>query len=256
MDILKNIEKNILNINMYDKTAEPAKLSKIKKLVGDYFKYKEDERIAVSQKIMKYDEQFKNVRERNNVEYELFLEKKGELYDIYKKNKALSSLYDYLNYKYTNSHQDTPDIYTYEYFNFNERIAVPKKPKAADAADEVPKKKPKEPKEPKEPKVPKEPKEPKVPKVPKEPKEPKVPKKKPKEPKEPKVPKEPKEPKVPKKKPKEPKEPKVPKEPKEPKEPKVPKEPKAPKVLKDCPEGQVRNPKTNRCIKEANYKKK
>ena len=177
---VKNIEKSILSINMYDKTAEPAKLSKIKKLVGDYFKYKEDERIAVSQKIMKYDEQFKNVRERNNVEYELFLEKKRELYDIYKKNKALSSLYDYLNYKYTNSHQDTPDIYTYEYFNFNERVAVPKKPKAA---DEVPKKKPKVPKEPKEPKA------------------------------------------------------------------------KAPKVLKDCPEGQVRNPKTNRCIKEANYKK-
>jgi hypothetical protein len=202
MDILKDIEKNILNINMYDKTAEPAKLSKIKKLVGDYFKYKEDERNAVSQKIMKYDEQFKNVRERNNVEYDLFLVKKEELYAIFKKTKALSSLYDYLNYKYTNSHQDTPDIYTYEYFNFNERVAVPKKPNAD--ADEVPNKKPKEPKEPKEPKVPKEPKEPKVPKVPKEPKVPKA---------------------------------------------------KAPKVLKDCPEGQVRNPKTNRCIKDVNYKK-
>ena len=146
---VKDIEKSILSINMYDKTAEPVKLNKIKKLVGDYFKHKEEEHNDVSQKRMKYEEQFKNVRERNNIEYELFLEEKGKLLSIFKETKSLSSLYDYLNYKYTNNHQDIPDIYTYEYFNFNERVSVPKAAKT----DKAPKK-PKEPKEPKE-KVPK-----------------------------------------------------------------------------------------------------
>jgi hypothetical protein len=240
MEILKDIEKSILSINMYDKTAELAKMGKIKKLVGEYFKHKEDESNVVSQKMMKYDEQFKKVRERNDYEYELFLEKKEELRSIFKETKSLSSLYDYLNYKYTNQHQSIPDIYTYEYFDFNDRIVVPKEPKVKEAA------KAKEHKVPKEAKVPKEPKAAKAAKELKDCPEGKVrnpitkrcvnDKKVPKEPKEPKVPKEPKEPKVPK-------------------EPKEPKEPKAAKELKDCPEGKVRNPITKRCIKDVNYKK-
>ena len=215
MDILKDIEKSILSINMYDKTAEPAKMNVIKKLVSEYFKHKEGEGNVVSQKMMKYDEQFKKVRERNDYEYELFLEEKERLRSIFKETKSLSSLYDYLNYKYTNQHQSIPDIYTYEYFDLNDRIVAPKtlKPKA---------------------------KEPKAAKA-----------------KEPKVLKDCPEGKVrnpitkrcvnDKKEPKEPKEPKA----KEPKEPKA----KAPKELKDCPEGKVRNPITKRCIKDVNYKK-
>jgi hypothetical protein len=150
MDILKDIEKSLLAINMYDKSAEPAKLSKIKKLVGDYFKHKGDESNVVSQKIAKYDEQFKKVRERNDYEYDLFLEKKDELRSIFKETKTLSSLYDYLNYKYTNDHQSIPDIYTYEYFDLNDRIVVPKASKAKE-----PKKDDKETKAPKAPAVPK-----------------------------------------------------------------------------------------------------
>ena len=150
MDILKDIEKSLLAINMYDKSAEPAKLSKIKKLVGDYFKHKGDESIVVSHKIAKYDEQFKKVRERNNYEYDLFLEKKDELRSIFKETKTLSSLYDYLNYKYTNDHQSIPDIYTYEYFDLNDRIVVPQAPKT-----KAPKKDDKETKAPKAPAVPK-----------------------------------------------------------------------------------------------------
>jgi hypothetical protein len=223
MDILKDIEKSILSINMYDKTAELAKMGKIKKLVGEYFKHKEDEGNVVSQKMMKYDEQFKKVRERNDYEYELFLEEKDRLRSIFKETKSLSSLYDYLNYKYTNQHQSIPDIYTYQYFDFNERIVAPKEPKA------------KEPKA-KEPKA----KEPKA-------KEPKA--------KEPKA-KELKE--CPEGKVRNPitkrcvNEKTAPKA-KEPKEPKA-KEPKA-KELKECPEGKVRNPITKRCIKDVNYKK-
>lgn len=149
MEILKDIEKSILSINMYDKSAELAKMGNIKKLVGEYFKHKDDESNVVSQKMMKYDEQFKKVRERNDYEYELFLEKKEELRSIFKETKSLSSLYDYLNYKYTNQHQSIPDIYTYEYFDFNDRIVVPKEPKSKAKEQKVPK-------EAKEAKVPKE----------------------------------------------------------------------------------------------------
>jgi hypothetical protein len=263
MDILKDIEKSLLAINMYDKSAEPAKLSKIKKLVGDYFKHKGDDSNVVSQKIAKYDEQFKKVRERNDYEYDLFLEKKDELRSIFKETKTLSSLYDYLNYKYTNDHQSIPDIYTYEYFDLNDRIVVPKAPKKDDKA----------------PKVPKAPKAPAVPKA-------KAAKATKKDDKETKAPKAPAVPKVPKAKAtkelkdcpegkvrnpitkrcvNEKKAPKA-KEVKETNEAnadevkevivKVVKEPKAPKELKECPEGKVRNPITKRCIKDVNYKKK
>jgi hypothetical protein len=64
MEILKDIEKSILNINMYSKDTEPAKLNIIKKQVGDYNKYKSDESNVIEQKIMKYDELYKNPRER------------------------------------------------------------------------------------------------------------------------------------------------------------------------------------------------
>jgi len=242
MDILKDIEKSLLAINMYDKSAEPAKLSKIKKLVGDYFKHKGDESNVVSQKIAKYDEQFKKVRERNDYEYDLFLEKKDELRSIFKETKTLSSLYDYLNYKYTNDHQSIPDIYTYEYFDLNDRIVVPKAPK----------------KDGKETKAPKAPKTPAVPKVPKA--------------KAAKATKELKD--CPEGKVRNPITKRCVNEKKAPKAKaakatketnadevkevivKVVKEPKAPKELKECPEGKVRNPITKRCIKDVNYKKK
>jgi hypothetical protein len=251
MDILKDIEKSLLAINMYDKSAEPAKLSKIKKLVGDYFKHKGNESNVVSQKIAKYDEQFKKVRERNNYEYDLFLEKKGELRSIFKETKTLSSLYDYLNYKYTNDHQSIPDIYTYEYFDLNDRIVVPKAPKKDDKAPKVPK-------APKAPAVPKVPKA-KAAKATKELKD--CPEGKVRNPITKRCINEKKAPKA-----KEAKETNeanadevkevIVKVVKEPKAPAVPKAAKAPKEQKECPDGKVRNPITKRCIKDVNYKKK
>lgn len=245
MDILKDIEKSLLAINMYDKSAEPAKLSNIKKLVGDYFKHKGDESNVVSQKIAKYDEQFKKVRERNDYEYDLFLEKKDELRSIFKETKTLSSLYDYLNYKYTNDHQSIPDVYTYEYFDLNDRIVVPKAPKAPKKDDKAPK----------APAVPKA-KTPKTPKATKELKD--CPEGKVRNPITKRCINEKKAPKA-----KETKETNadevkevIVKVVKAPKAPAVPKEPKAPKEQKECPEGKVRNPITKRCIKDVNYKKK
>jgi hypothetical protein len=221
MEILKDIEKSILNINMYSKETEPAKLNLIKKQIGEYNKYMSDEYNVISQKIMKYDELYRNKRERNNYEYELFLGKKEELYNIYREAGTLDALYEYLNCKY--EAPNVPEIYTHAHINLNEREKVAKDDKKdAKAADKCPEGKilnPKTKRCVKDPSY-------KKPKALKEPKEPKV---------------------VPKDEPKEPKEPKV-----APKAP--PKEPKEPKV-KECPEGKILNPKTNRCIKDPSYKK-
>jgi hypothetical protein len=223
MEILKDIEKNILNINMYSKDIEPTKLNLIKKQIGDYYKYKSDESNVITQKIMKYDELYKNPREKNNYEYELFLAKKEELYNIYKDTRTLAALYDYLNYKYDTA--TIPDIYTYAHINLKEREKVVKDDKAANAANAA------------NAKVCPEGKilNPKTNRCVKDPSY-----KKPKEAKATEAAKEVKA---------DSKEPKA-----DAKDSKEPKEPKAAKA-KECPEGKILNPKTNRCIKDPSYKK-
>ena len=130
MEILKDIEKNILNINIYEKNKDPLnnanmqKLDTIKKQINEYFKYKDNEKNIILQKKLKYDEDYKFAREINNNNYNLFLEKKGELYNIFKSTKTQATLYDYLEYKYTDA-KEVPDIYTYEYINLNERAIIP-----------------------------------------------------------------------------------------------------------------------------------
>lgn len=82
MEILKDIEKNILNINIYEKNKDPLnnaniqKLDAIKKRINDYFKYKDNENNIILQKKLKYDEDYKFAREINNNNYKLFLEKR------------------------------------------------------------------------------------------------------------------------------------------------------------------------------------
>jgi hypothetical protein len=138
MEILKDIEKNILNINIYEKNKDPLnnanmqKLDAIKKQINDYFKYKDNENNIILQKKLKYDEDYKFAREINNNNYKLFLEKKAELYNIFKRTKTLATLYDYLEYKYTDA-KEIPDIYTYEYINLNERAIIPPSNSAVNA---------------------------------------------------------------------------------------------------------------------------
>ena len=130
MEILKDIEKNILNINIYEKNKDPLnnaniqKLDAIKKRINDYFKYKDNENNIILQKKLKYDEDYKFAREINNNNYKLFLEKKTELYNIFKRTKTLATLYEYLECKYSDA-KEVKDIYTYEYINLNERAIIP-----------------------------------------------------------------------------------------------------------------------------------
>jgi hypothetical protein len=142
MDILKDIEKNILNINMNEKGANAKdplnannsnvlKLNTIKKRISDYFEYKNNTNNIIAQKKMKYQEMYNNVRENNNTNYEFFLEKKEDLRNILKETKTLSALYDYLNYKII-GYKEVPDIYTSEYISLEERVVKPSN--AANAA--------------------------------------------------------------------------------------------------------------------------
>jgi hypothetical protein len=141
MDILKDIEKNFLKINIYDKKADSGKLNIIKKQVSDYFKYKSEQSDIIMLKKQKYDDDYKKARELNNYNYELFREEKDKLHHIFKETKTLGTLYDYLNYK-NKDYAEIPDIYTYEHINLNERkerVAikdpVAKKVKPAKAAN-------------------------------------------------------------------------------------------------------------------------
>jgi hypothetical protein len=135
MDILKDIEKNILNINMYEKGANAKdplnannsnvlKMNTIKKLINDYFKYKNDANDIIAQKRMKYEEIYKNVRENNNASYNFFLEKKEGFHNILRETKTLSALYDYLECK-IEDYKEVADIYTSEYINLEERVVKP-----------------------------------------------------------------------------------------------------------------------------------
>ena len=138
MEILKDIEKNILNINMYDKSVNGAnakdplnannsnvlKMNAIKKLVSDYFKHKNDANDMIFQKKMKYEELYKNARENNNSNYDFFLEKKEYLHNILKETKTLAALYDYLNCKIAD-YKEVPAIYTSEYISLEERVIKP-----------------------------------------------------------------------------------------------------------------------------------
>jgi hypothetical protein len=232
MDILKDIEKNILNINIYDKniysknkdvfnSSNMLKLDVINKQINDYFKYKVDETNIITQKKLKYEEKYKNARELNNYNYTAYLNKKNELYNIFKEAKSLDSLYEYLKYKYAD-YKSIPDIYTYEQINLDEKVVSHSNNNVTTNVcplgkilNPITKKCVKDPSKVDKPKVDK-------PKVDK----PKVDK-----------------PKVDK--------PKVDK-------PKIDK-PKVDKVdvkEKECPEGKILNKKTNRCIKDVNYKPK
>jgi len=171
MEILQDIEKNILNINMYDKTADSTKLNLIKKQIKDYFKYKSDEMDTIMQKKTKYNDKYKNVRDLNDVAYESFLEKKGELYNIYRESKTLASLYDYLQFKYP-EYKGVPDIYTYENISLVERVVAPSNKDAKCPPGKVLNTKTN--KCVKEAKAAKEPKAAKAPKAAKEPKAPKA----------------------------------------------------------------------------------
>jgi len=276
MDILRNIEKKILNIanNNSNSVSEINNLKKDIKMYLDIF----DKRNELNkQKKDIYDELYENKRKAHRISYENYLSDKKDLMKDVVQDKTKGAIRKYLECKY--EAEDIPDIYTYENISLNNAdnaaptVFKPTPPKErkvikAPMRPTVPKKLPKPAAENViEPMVPKPPAKPK--KLPKpaaenviEPMIPKPPAKPKKLPKLPVVPVVPEENVI---------EPMVPKPPAKPKKlPKLPNEPKMPpgapgdneisippnklpilnKDVKECPEGEEISPKTGKCVKK------
>lgn len=267
MDILRNIEKKILNI-ANNNTNDINSLKADIKMYLDNINNQQD---ITFQKKNKYEELYENKRKLAHISYENYLSVKAELMKEIEKDKTKGAIIKYLEHKYDT--EDIPDIYTYENISLDNVNNV-----APTLLKPVPPKEPKKyPKDIKERKVIKAPKPPTVPKkAPKPTEPPSVPSNPlivPTEPTviQPAIPNEnviepmvPKPPTKPKKLPKILNEPKlqptapnaavpITTEPTEPSmvPPKPPnKLPKLNKDAKECPEGEEINPKTGKCVKK------
>ena len=163
MDILRNIEKKILNIA----NNNTNDVNSLKKDIKEYLDNFDKQQDINNQKKNKYEELYENKRMLAHISYENYLSIKEDLMKEIKKDKTKGAIRKYLEYKYEAS--DIPEIYTYQKISLKN-----------DIVDKIVKPKPsKEPKKliptpPKEPKklIPKPPKEPKklIPKPSKEPK--------------------------------------------------------------------------------------
>jgi len=222
MDILRNIEKKILNIA----NNNTNDVNSLKKDIKEYLDNFDKQQDINNQKKNKYEELYENKRMLAHISYENYLSIKEDLMKEIKKDKTKGAIRKYLEYKYEAS--DIPEIYTYQKLSLKN-----------DIVDKIVK--PTPPKEPKK-LIPKPPKEPKklIPKPPKEPKK--------------LIPTPPKEPKKPSdailnEPPKEPK--KLPKLQKDTKACKDDEEinPKTGKCVKKCKEDEIRNLETGRCNK-------
>jgi hypothetical protein len=222
MDILRNIEKKILNIA----NNNTNDVNSLKKDIKEYLDNFDKQQDINNQKKNKYEELYENKRMLAHISYENYLSIKEDLMKEIKKDKTKGAIRKYLEYKYEAS--DIPEIYTYQKISLKN-----------DIVDKIVK--PTPPKEPKK-LIPKPPKEPKklIPKPPKEPKK--------------LIPTPPKEPKKPSdailnEPPKEPK--KLPKLQKDTKACKDDEEinPKTGKCVKKCKEDEIRNLETGRCNK-------
>ncbi len=222
MDILRNIEKKILNIA----NNNTNDVNSLKKDIKEYLDNFDKQQDINNQKKNKYEELYENKRMLAHISYENYLSIKEDLMKEIKKDKTKGAIRKYLEYKYEAS--DIPEIYTYQKLSLKN-----------DIVDKIVK--PTPPKEPKK-LIPTPPKEPKklIPTPPKEPKK--------------LIPTPPKEPKKPSdailnEPPKEPK--KLPKLQKDTKACKDDEEinPKTGKCVKKCKEDEIRNLETGRCNK-------
>ncbi len=211
MDILRNIEKKILNIA----NNNTNDVNSLKKDIKEYLDNFDKQQDINNQKKNKYEELYENKRMLAHISYENYLSIKEDLMKEIKKDKTKGAIRKYLEYKYEAS--DIPEIYTYQKLSLKN-----------DIVDKIVK--PTPPKEPKK-LIPKPPKEPKklIPTPPKEPKKPSdaILNEPPKEPK------------------------KLPKLQKDTKACKDDEEinPKTGKCVKKCKEDEIRNLETGRCNK-------
>ncbi len=165
MDILRNIEKKILNIA----NNNTNDVNSLKKDIKEYLDNFDKQQDINNQKKNKYEELYENKRMLAHISYENYLSIKEDLMKEIKKDKTKGAIRKYLEYKYEAS--DIPEIYTYQKISLKndivDKIVKPTPPKEPKKLIPTPSKEPKKliPKPPKEPKklIPTPPKEPKKP---------------------------------------------------------------------------------------------
>ena len=115
MDILRNIEKKILNIanNNTNNASEINNLKKDIKLYLDIFDKREE---IKREKKGIYDELYDNKRKAYRISYENYLSDKKDLMKDIIKEKTKGAIRKYLECKYEDEEAaaNIPDIYTYE----------------------------------------------------------------------------------------------------------------------------------------------
>ena len=139
MDILRNIEKKLLNI-LSDK--DKLDVSKISTLKGDIRLYVDNinkKKQIIYDKNNKYIELYHNKRLDNDEQYDRYLINKKNLMEDLIKYKNKGALNNFLNIKI--DYQDVPEIYTYENISLEERIVTPKilKPTTEPSKKQIPK---------------------------------------------------------------------------------------------------------------------
>ena len=145
MDILRNIEKKILNIanNNTNNASEINNLKKDIKLYLDIFDKREE---IKREKKGIYDELYDNKRKAYRISYENYLSDKKDLMKDIIKEKTKGAIRKYLECKYEDEEAavNIPDIYTYENIRLpNNRedfdmLSVPQAPQAPPAKPSVP----------------------------------------------------------------------------------------------------------------------
>ena len=108
MDILRNIEKKILNIA----NNNTNDVNSLKKDIKEYLDNFDKQQDINNQKKNKYEELYENKRMLAHISYENYLSIKEDLMKEIKKDKTKGAIRKYLEYKYEAS--DIPEIYTYQ----------------------------------------------------------------------------------------------------------------------------------------------
>ena len=137
MDILRNIEKKILN-NTND-------VNSLKKDIKEYLDNFDKQQDINNQKKNKYEELYENKRMLAHISYENYLSIKEDLMKEIKKDKTKGAIRKYLEYKYEAS--DIPEIYTYQKISLKndivDKIVKPKPSKEPKKLIPTPPKEPK-----------------------------------------------------------------------------------------------------------------
>jgi hypothetical protein len=122
MDILRSIEKNVLNVANNNSKSNDAQI--LKRDIKAYFSHIADKDSIDSRKKEIYFNKYENARVIASMEYDNFLREKNELMNELKIKKTKAALHDYLKLKYSSN--NIPDLYSYQDIRLVDRVIIPR----------------------------------------------------------------------------------------------------------------------------------